>query len=49
MIYDGFSVFHRLILAFFLLIFLIGCGYKADPFYGDENLTIKKTDRINKI
>lgn len=50
MIYDKFGIFHKAILAFFLLIFLSGCGYKADPFYGDEEKTnTTKTEKINKL
>ena len=26
-------IFHRRILAFFILVLLSGCGYKAPPFY----------------
>ena len=44
MIYN-LKTFHKAILAFFLLIFLASCGYKADPWYGveDENTTNSKT------
>ncbi|QKF92627.1 hypothetical protein CORI_1447 [Campylobacter sp. CCUG 57310] len=50
MIYDKFSVFHKAILAFFLLIFLSGCGYKADPFYDDsDRINTTKTEKINKL
>jgi len=52
-IYQKFSVFHGLILSFFILIFTLfafsGCGYKDDPFYGNAPVKEKKTDRINKI
>ncbi|ANE34649.1 hypothetical protein CHL_1320 [Campylobacter hyointestinalis subsp. lawsonii CCUG 27631] len=44
MIYN-LKTFHKVILAFFLLIFLTSCGYKADPRYGVEydNATNNKT------
>ncbi|AQW82584.1 hypothetical protein CPIN17261_0566 [Campylobacter pinnipediorum subsp. pinnipediorum] len=38
---NKFNIFHKVILAFFILIFLGGCGYKADPFYS-ENVTQSK-------
>nr|WP_314521472.1 hypothetical protein [uncultured Campylobacter sp.] len=35
---DYFScIFHRRILAFFILVLLSGCGYKAPPFYSDAD------------
>ncbi|EEV18496.1 lipoprotein [Campylobacter gracilis] len=35
---DYFScIFHRRILAFFILVLLSGCGYKAPPFYSDDD------------
>nr|WP_314118685.1 hypothetical protein [uncultured Campylobacter sp.] len=30
-------IFHRRILAFFILVLLSGCGYKAPPFYSDAD------------
>ena len=35
---DYFScIFHKRILAFFILVLLSGCGYKAPPFYSDAD------------
>ncbi|WP_169784682.1 hypothetical protein [Campylobacter curvus] len=50
-----FGVFHRAILAFFVLIFSMvvfaGCGYKDDPFYdeGTKPQKEKKVEKINKL
>ncbi|WP_298062169.1 hypothetical protein [uncultured Campylobacter sp.] len=30
-------IFHKRILAFFILVLLSGCGYKAPPFYSDAD------------
>ena len=30
-----FGAFHKRILAFFILVLLSGCGYKAPPFYSE--------------
>ncbi|QCD53049.1 hypothetical protein CDOMC_1447 [Campylobacter sp. RM16192] len=52
MAYNKFSIFHKWILASFLLIFLLsGCGYKANPFYdtGESQESARKTDRINQF
>ena len=32
-----FGAFHKRILAFFILVLLSGCGYKAPPFYSDAD------------
>jgi hypothetical protein len=44
-----FSIFHKWILPFFILIFIAGCGYKGDPFYGDEPQKNSKTENLNKL
>ena len=44
-----FCAFHKAILAFFILIFISGCGYKGDPFYGDDKNNESKTEQINKL
>ncbi|WP_169763410.1 hypothetical protein [Campylobacter mucosalis] len=49
MFYQIFSRFHKAILPFFVLIFLTGCGYKADPFYEKPTQKSSKTEAINKI
>ncbi|MCW1360771.1 lipoprotein [Campylobacter sp. US33a] len=43
--------FHRVILAFFLLIFLSACGYKGDPFYEikDDNGSVKEIKEYKQI
>ena len=32
-----FGAFHKRILAFFILVLLSGCGYKAPPFYSSAD------------
>ncbi|EKU11879.1 hypothetical protein CSUNSWCD_1203 [Campylobacter showae CSUNSWCD] len=47
---NSLSVFHKAILAFFLLIFIAGCGHKGDPFYeAPSEPSNSKTEKINKL
>ncbi|WP_299226936.1 hypothetical protein [uncultured Campylobacter sp.] len=44
-------IFHKRILAFFILVLLSGCGYKAPPFYSEDeqspSATAQNTDANN--
>nr|WP_314380686.1 lipoprotein [uncultured Campylobacter sp.] len=41
---DYFScIFHRRILAFFILVLLSGCGYKGPPFYSEGEQSLSAT------
>ena len=36
------SCFHILIITFFSLLILNGCGFKADPYWGDKKEKVEK-------
>nr|WP_317404902.1 hypothetical protein [uncultured Helicobacter sp.] len=44
--------FHRLIVAYLIFIFacmLVGCGYKADPFYTDSKIEQEDTFQEQEV
>lgn len=41
---DLMNGFHRLIVAYFLMLLMQGCGFQGDPYYGDPSTATRFND-----